>query len=393
MQAKMLKGIFPVLALLLGAAGFMAIQATAKHPDDKKELDTRPTIRVQSLQAEDHQVVLTSFGEVRPLETTQLAAQVAGEVTAWHPDFVAGGIVKRGAVLFSIEKDNYQAAVLQAEAEVTRAKAALIEEQAQAEVAKDEAARTPGVKRSELFLRKPQVLSAQAALKSAEAALKRALRDLDNCDIVAPYDALVISRQIGVGQFVTTGTPVAQLNNIESAEVVIPVAGFDNTFLPQQIRGVRTLVFEQGGGELTREAVIDRDLGVVDSATRMSNLVVKIDDPYATRSMHPVIKFGSYVQVSFAGKMLQNVYKLPQELVNNQTVWLLNEASELEPRKVKVVREEDAFFLIGEGLNDGDRLVLTVPEYPQKGMSVKLAEPAAEADGINPDTASAGQQL
>ena len=40
----------------------------------------------------------------------------------------------------------------------------------------------PNKARTDLFLRKPQVLSAQAAVKSAQAALKRAQRDLDNYD-------------------------------------------------------------------------------------------------------------------------------------------------------------------------------------------------------------------
>lgn len=58
---------------------------------------------------------------------------------SWHPNFVTGGIVKRGEVLFTIESDNYEAAVLQAEAGLASARASLIEEQAKAEVAKRQA--------------------------------------------------------------------------------------------------------------------------------------------------------------------------------------------------------------------------------------------------------------
>ncbi|MBB1451175.1 efflux RND transporter periplasmic adaptor subunit [Pseudoalteromonas sp. SG43-1] len=373
MQTNSLRWVFPFVALIVGVVGFMGINAIAKDPEKKEVIDTRPTVQVEPVIANDHQVIINSYGEVKPLENTLLSAQVSGEVLSWHPNFVAGGIVARGETLFTIEKDNYEAAVLVAEAELARAQAGLIEEQAQAQVAEDEAKRFPSKARTDLFLRKPQVLSAQASVKSAQAALKRAQRDLDNCDVTAPYDALVISRNIGVGQFVTMGSQVAELNNIETAEVIIPIAGFDSVFLPERIKGITATIIQKGLNSFTREGVIDRDLGIVDNATRMSSLVVRIEDPYGLKSIQPAIKFGSYVQVNFAGAMLNNIYRLPQELVNNKTVWIVNEEQQLEPRKVTVIREEGEYFYISDGLQADDKLVITLPEYPQKGMAVKIA--------------------
>lgn len=394
MQSNSLRWVFPFVALAIGVVGFMGINAIAQEDQNKTAVDTRPTVQVEPVEANNHQVIINSYGEIKPLENTQLAAQVSGEVVSWHPSFVAGGVVSRGDTLISIEKDNYEAAVLVAEADLARAKAALIEEQAQAKVAEDEAKRFPNKARTDLFLRKPQVLSAQAAVKSAQAALKRAQRDLDNCDIKAPYDALVVSRNVGVGQFVAMGAQVADLNNIETAEVIIPIAGFDSVFLPERIKGIKATIIQKGLNSFTREGVIDRDLGIVDNATRMSSLVVRIEDPYGLKTQQPAIKFGSYVQVNFAGAMLNNIYRLPQSLVNNQTVWIVNENQELEPRKVTVVREEGEYFYISSGLNADDKLVTTLPEYPQKGMQVKVAG-MGEPSNANTNTESSAdaQQL
>ncbi|ATC96339.1 efflux RND transporter periplasmic adaptor subunit [Pseudoalteromonas tunicata] len=373
MKSKWIKGSLPLVVLAVSIAGFMGINATANEKDEKKVVDKRPTVQIEAVSASDHQVVITSYGEVKPLERTQLSAQVAGEIVSWHPEFVAGGLVKRGEILFSIEPDNYQAQVYSAQAELARAQAALIEEQAAGEVAFQEAKHSPNLKHSDLYLRKPQILSAQAAVKSAEANLKRAERDLENCQVRAPYDALVISRELGLGQFVNTGAQVAVLNNIETAEVLIPIAGFDSAFLPRQIKGVKATVSQKGLANFTREAYIARDLGVIDSATRMSNLVVRIEDPYGLSSDLPVLKFGSYVEVNFAGQTLNQIYRLPQELVNNSTVWIVNDEQKLEPKQVQVLREEGEYFLINAGLKSQDKLVLTLPEYPQKGMEVKIA--------------------
>ncbi|NNG42559.1 efflux RND transporter periplasmic adaptor subunit [Pseudoalteromonas sp. NEC-BIFX-2020_002] len=373
MRTGILKWILPFVALGIGIVGFVGINAIAQEPDKKEIVDTRPTVKVEPVSANNHQVVINSYGEVKPLESTRLSAQVSGEVVSWHPNFVAGGIVARGETLFSIEKDNYEAALLQAEAELAQAQSKLIEEQAQAQVAGDEAKRFPGKVRTALFLREPQVLSAQASVKSAQARLKRAERDLDNCDVTAPYDALIVSRDIGVGQYINMGSQIGELNNIEQAEIIIPIAGFDNVFLPERVKGITATVIKTGLHGFTRQAVIDRDLGVIDNATRMSSLVVRIDDPYGLTNKQPAIKFGSYVQVNFAGTMLQNIYRLPQELVNNQTVWIVNEEQQLESRTVKVIREEGEYFYISDGLEADDQLVVTLPEYPQKGMAVKVA--------------------
>ena len=244
MKQKWFKGILPLVILAIGLGGMSAIKASGEKDVDKEPVDVRPTVKIETAIAEDYQVRITSYGEVRPLESTMISAQVSGEVVTWHPNFVPGGLVLRGDTLFTIELDTYEAALLQAEADLSLAKANLIEEQAKAVVAKREA---KGRKVSDLYLRKPQMLGAQASVKSSQSRLKIAQRDLDNCAIKAPYDALVISRDLGVGQYVNKGSKVGELYNIESAEISFPIAGFDREFLPtdltQQIATISTVSY------------------------------------------------------------------------------------------------------------------------------------------------------
>ncbi|ASI93070.1 efflux RND transporter periplasmic adaptor subunit [Vibrio mediterranei] len=370
MFKRSIKWILPFAILGVAAGGFMLVEQTAPEIEDQKQVDTVPRVKTQILKAENHQVQISSFGEVVPLERTALSTQVSGEVTSWHPNFVAGGVVKRGEILFTIEKDNYQAAVLQAQAQLAQAQAALIEERAKAKVAERQAKKIKDTQVSDLYLRIPQVLSAEASVKSAQAALSRANRDLANCEVEAPYDALVVSRSIGVGQYITSGAQVAELNNIESAEVMVPIAGFDAPFLPDNIVGVKADVISKGRTNSVRDGVIMRDLGVVDSATRMANLVIRIKDPYALTTDAKPLPFGSYVEVVFNGKQIPNLFKVPQELVTDERVWVVDQEDKLVPKSVHVLREEQANFFIDSGVKTGDELVLTVPEFPQIGMSV-----------------------
>ena len=375
----------PIVTLAIGIGVMQGIKATGPEEIEKEEVDVRPVVTTAIARAEDYQVILSSFGEVKSVEDTMLSAQVSGEVTSWHDNFVPGGLIHRGDVLFTIDKSRYESAVLQAEADVSVAQASLIEEKARGEVAKREAKTLPKQKVTDLYLRKPQLLSAQASLKSAQARLKVAKRDLEYCDVKAPYDALVINRSIGVGQFVNQGTQIAQISNIEAAEVVFPVAGFDNAFLPSQLHGNAASLISRGNQAFAREAAIARDLGVVDQSTRMGQLVVRVEDPYSLKTNAHKMPFGTYVEVEFLGQVLTNVYKLPQESVTNNTVWVVGEDKKLIAKKVDVIREEGAFFLIRSGLSENDELVMTLPEYPQEGMVVRI-------DG-QPDDYESGAQL
>ncbi|WP_100641925.1 efflux RND transporter periplasmic adaptor subunit [Alteromonas facilis] len=374
MNKLFVKILVPILILVVGVGLKFSIEASAPEEKEEELKDTRPTVRTQTLNAIDYTVTIESFGEVQPLESTNLSAQVSGEVVTWNPNFVAGGIVKRGETLFSIEKDAYESALLQAEAELSQAKALLIEEKARAEVAAKEAKALSSKQVSDLYLRKPQVMSAEASVKSAEARLRIAKRDLNNTNVTAPYDALVVSRNIGVGQFVQTGASVATLHNIEIAEVVFPIAGFDNEYLPAALAGQPAQVITRGRNAISRSGVIARDLGIVDEATRMTNLVVRIPDPYGLNSDVTPLKFGNYVEVSFDGSVLQDVFKVKQDLVNNNIVWTLDDEGKMQKRRVDVIREQGDFFLVKAGLTNGDRIIMTLPEYPQNGMEVIVVD-------------------
>lgn len=366
-------GFIVIIGIAVGLS--MGIQATAQDDEVKKEKDTRPTVSIEQLVPLNHDVAISSFGEVQALETTNLAAQVSGEVLNWNPQFVAGGVVKRGDVLFTIEPDTYEAAVLQAEAQVSLAQATLTEELARQKVAQREARNLGDSRVSDLYLRKPQVLSAQAQLKSAEASLRIAKRNLAKTQVTAPYDALVMSREIGSGTYVSPGMKVAALSNIESAEIIVPIAGFDRPFLVDDMQGNEALITTKDSASIQRLGTVSRDLGVLDEATRMLHLVVKVDDPYSLNSNAPTLKFGSYVQVSVQGKQLRSVYKVPQSLVNNRKIWLLDENEQLQSHPVEVLREEGSYFYISSDVDADAKLVKELPEYPQNGMQVKVKTP------------------
>ena len=103
MKTKPLRWLLPVVILGGAYGGYAAIASSAAESTETKPEKKPLTVTVASVKSSDHKVLITSHGELLPVEVTQVSAQVSGEVTSWHPNFVAGGVVKRGETLFSIE--------------------------------------------------------------------------------------------------------------------------------------------------------------------------------------------------------------------------------------------------------------------------------------------------
>lgn len=371
-----LKAAIAVGVLLLGIFVVVAIVSTAPK---SLEADTSraqaPLVHTQTLQPRAHRFEVRVFGEVQPKEKTRLTPEVSGRVIRIHPNFVAGGVIAKGEVMAQLDAADYQAAMLSAEAAVAAAHAALEQEKALARVAEQELRHLSPGEVSALGLRKPQLHSAEAGVKSALAALQKAQRDLERTQIVAPYDALVIDRNVGLGQVVSAATALGEIYSVEQAEIHLPIAGFDTRFLPQPVAGIPAQVQFDGH---YRQAEVVRDLGVIHGQTRMGHLVVEVENPYSLNLDQPMLRFGQYVEVILAGRTQQDVFEVPQDAVQNQHVWLLNEDSTLRRQPIQVVRQEGKSVLIEQGLQAGDKLVLLAPSFPQPGMQVRTESDGSE---------------
>ncbi|WP_394205013.1 efflux RND transporter periplasmic adaptor subunit [Shewanella waksmanii] len=361
--------IIVLVVICSSASGlFFIINATAVEQTGHVQHDHVPVVEVQNIGQQEHSVLIMGHGEVSPFESTQITSEVSGKVTFWNPALAPGGLVKRGDLLFSVEKDAYLTDVLRAKQSVASAKAQLIEEQARGNVAANVIQTHGNIKVSELYLRQPQLLQAQRALESAQAELHLAENRLEDCDVYAPFDALVMTRNIGQGQYINTGERVALIHSVEYAEIHVPVPGFDSEFLPDTFESVIAQV-EHDHGFLRLSSDV-RDLGFVDSRTRMRKVAIKVADPYGLTSGYPALRFGDYVKVSFPGKQLLDVYKVPSQSIVDEMIWLVNMDNKLENKQVSVQRSEPGYYIVSGTLGKRAPVVVNLPDYPIAGTLV-----------------------
>lgn len=338
-------------------------------------------VEIQEAQAEDINLVVSGQGNVMAKHTTNLVTQVSGQVIEIAPNFYNGGYFNKGDMIIKIDPRDYQVALQSAKANLAQAKAALAEESARAKVAKEEWESLQLGEIPALGLREPQVASAVAAVQSAEAAVAKAQRDLDRTVIRAPFAGLLQNKNVDLGQFVNVSNQVAQLMGTEVAEIRVPLSDRDLAYLKlptneqdTNFPRVRLSTFVAGEKREWQGRLV-RSEGVLDSDSRVIYGVIEVRDPYNREGQthEDILRFGRFVQLEIEGKYVENVFRVPRyALTTDGNLWLVDEDRRLQRQHVEVLRAEENQVIINEGLQDGDKVVLTQLTNALPSMKVRL---------------------
>lgn len=181
--------------------------------------------RTAELKRGDLVVTINATGTVEPEEVIDVGAQVAGRIVSFGKDAKDktvdyGSLVEAGTVLARIDDSLYAADVAQAEAQLLSNKAGLQKAKADLFRTEQEWKRAQQLGPSQALSQSSyegyeaaqknalaQVAVSEASIRQAEAALKRAQRNLGYCTITSPVKGIIIDRRVNIGQ-----TVVASLN-------------------------------------------------------------------------------------------------------------------------------------------------------------------------------------
>ncbi|ALO35999.1 RND transporter [Colwellia sp. MT41] len=381
--------IIPIVILATGIAAMVGFSSMKKPPEEKEQVDNTPIVAVEKISVAPMTLEVNSYGMVKPKYETELIAQVNGEIVELSAVFVRGGFVKKGQLLARIDPSDYQAALLDAQASMASARAALEKEMAQGKVAEREWKQIENSSPTELSLRKPQLAQELARVKSAQASVLRAKRNLERTEIRSPYDALIDSRNVGLGSFVGVGSKIGHVLGTAVAEIRLPVADNQLAFLTktavtqQGVNAPVNLIGTYAGQSTQWQAHISRSEGIIDSQSRMSYLVAEINDPYLLNSGNTTgvpLRFGSYVNAKIKGYDISQATLIPRYLVVNGKVALLDSESKLHYVVIDIVRQQGSHVVVANGLADGDQLIVSALDYPVDGMKLALVVEDAEKE-------------
>ncbi|MCB1841917.1 MAG: efflux transporter periplasmic adaptor subunit, partial [Halioglobus sp.] len=172
MSTRARNAVVAALVLLLG--GLAAYAVLVGKPEPLPEVAPEPQaplVDVVIATPREQALTVRTQGTVRPLREVKLVSRVNGRVERVSPRFAVGGFFAANQELVKVEDVDYRLAIARAESQVAAAKQRLAEERGRSRQAEREWRDLGTSEANALFLRKPQIAAAEAALRASEADL------------------------------------------------------------------------------------------------------------------------------------------------------------------------------------------------------------------------------
>jgi len=372
-----------ILILAAGIGGFIILKKFKKPPTAKPVAESSLPVTVMTVGPENFPVTLHGYGNVSSRTRVTLSAEARGRVTFKHEQLLPGRIVRKGEILFEIDKKDYQL-------EFTTAVALLKVLERDLEIAKNELKRVGAL----YHHNKVGTLSAVEKTEAAANAIRnqilqvrqnrdRAEINLARCVLRAPFTGRVSSVEIERDEYATPGKKMLTLIDDTALEVVVPLDSRDaanwlrlagpasrmdgNWFAePDAVNG--EVVWSENN-TVRSKGVVDRIVHF-DPKTRMLSLAVALQQN--TEKTFPLVD-GMFCRVTLPGRVLRQVYVLPRQAVTFASTVYVVEDGRLHTRKVEVIREEGDNAIINRGLAPGDVVITTRLENPLENSLVRIA--------------------
>jgi len=401
-QSNAKKVLIPVVILIMT---FFLTQVILKNPPKsnrgKGAESAQITVETLNLLPQNYQVMINSFGTVKPRTKSILVAQVSGEINEVSREFRDGGFFEKGDILVQLDDRDHQAEVKINQSSLLSAKQVLLEEQARAKQAVIDWQRLGnGAEPNALVLREPQLAAAQAQVLSAQAKLEKALLLLERTKVVAPYAGRILKKHVDLGRVVVNNTQLADIYSIGYVEIRLPINNKDLSFmiLPEEYRhsdkgviGSSVTLTSNLIGQQHWQGQIVRTEGAIDENSQQLYIVAQIDDPYgeSNNKVAPV-KIGQYVNASIIGKTIEQALVIPNSAIyQGSYVYVVEQFKDknlLKRRDISILWQNSNDAVIKAGLAFDEKLVLTPLGQVSSGTPVKIAGDTPARKRVNAET-------
>lgn len=405
------------------------------EPEEKPPEENIPLVQAEPLEIRSGNLMVQGAGTIRAREELTLSAEVAGKLVYVNPNLREGQSVARGATLFRIDTADYRNAVQTAQADVASQNVAVMEAREEVTLAKAELARfqqrgasssayasvdssdyaarilppaalakgqgtndqqaSTSSPTNGLATREPQLLSARAGLRRAQAQLSDAQTALKRTTVRAPFSGVVRSEDIALGSYVAPGQALGSMVGTADFEAVIPLSESEAALIPALWRPdsnrIEASVYSDYGGTRYRwQAFVDRANSVLNPQTRTIDVFLRIPNPLrggapavdqktgqksAGASGAPPLFVGSFVDAEITGRALDQYAVLPLAALRpGNQIWLVRDGK-LRIIKVDILQRTDKQALIATaGLGEKPIVILGTLKTATDGQQVRIAK-------------------
>ncbi|WP_035241749.1 efflux RND transporter periplasmic adaptor subunit [Desulfobacter vibrioformis] len=370
------KWIIFIVTLFLCAAGTALffktkpekVSAGIDDPDAGPVLSGMP-VTITLIKPSSYPARITALGEAQPLWQSSVKARVGGAVLYISNQLQPGNLIKKGELIVKIDKTSFEAKVSETESQAAQCRLNLLKEEREAQEAQRNWKRS-GIKEapsSSLVLRKPQLEASRAALKAAQDAVANAKQERSYTRISAPFDGIVLERQVNPGETLFSGDKICTLWGVQTMEVSVYVAAAQQELLGKEMEQMTVrLVSPQTGASW--QARVVRDAQRLDSRSRLHTLFLQVKQPL---DQTPPLLPGTFVRAEMSGRDIPNLLCIPENALTQQgLIWFVDADNRLGS-----IQAQPVFY--GEGV-----VYIQNPQNTDKGLAIAVS-PNAQCHKVN----------
>ncbi len=334
---------------IIGLAGRFAHAGETRAWTEKQAV---PVVQLITLHAANGGNVSLP-GQAQAFYTATINAQVTGYVQRWYSDI--GAEVNEGQVLAQIDPRPYQAALDQARGQLARDNANLTE--AQLDLQRYQyLVKQNAISAQQFTTQQATVAADQGMVQTDKAAVETAQINLNYTHIVAPFDGVVTSRSVDVGQLVTAGststTPLFTVTDQSKLRIYVQVPQ-SYSYLIKPGMTANFTVPEHPGHAFSAKLAASAGAIVSQSGTQLVQFQIDNSDH--------LLKPGEYATVNFGIPTGARGVRVPVTALTfrdqGMFVASIGKDGRVAMRRVQIGTDFGTAVDVNSGLKDGDKVI------------------------------------
>ena len=366
----------------VAALAAVAVLSLAGCGQEKAAAPQATLVRSMQVIKRDTPLVYDYTGFVQAQQEMELKAQVSGQITGKY--FNGGDTVQAGQVLYTIDPRTYRANLLQAQANLANARAALATASVDAErytKLYEQSAVSKQTLDNAIMARD----QAQANVNAQEALVENAQIDMNETSVTAPFTGRIDTTALEVGNYVTDGqTTMATISNTDPVFVEFSIAE------PEYLKLANAAVERGEAAPLENLSIVLSDGSTYGLSGRIAEVNRALTNNTGTLTVkalfenpNRVLLPGMFAHVQATAGTKANALLIPQravtEMMYKKFVYVIGADNKVEMREVTLGPRVGRLWMVESGLNGDENLVVEGTAKVSAGAVVN-PEPMTEEE-------------